>query len=66
MSLNNLDTFLFDSTIFGPVKSRRYGNSLGINLLPDDHKFCNFDCIYCECGWTENTKVKIKYPVNKR
>jgi len=37
-------------TIFGPVKSRRLGISLGINLLPETLKICNFDCIYCECG----------------
>ena len=45
-------TFLFDEIIFGPVNSRRLGVSLGINLLPTDSKFCNFNCIYCECGWT--------------
>lgn len=45
-------TFLFDKIIFGPVKSRRLGVSLGINLLPTDVKVCSFDCIYCECGWT--------------
>ncbi len=44
--------FLFSETIFGPVKSRRLGNSLGINLLPNNKKVCTFDCIYCECGWT--------------
>lgn len=43
-------TFLFDDIIFGPVKSRRLGNSLGINLLPTKEKVCNFNCIYCECG----------------
>lgn len=45
-------TFLFDKIIFGPVKSRRLGVSLGINLLPTTKKVCNFNCIYCECGWT--------------
>lgn len=45
-------TFLFDKIIFGPVKSRRLGVSLGINLLPTNIKVCSFDCIYCECGWT--------------
>lgn len=44
-------TFLFDKVIFGPVKSRRLGVSLGINLLPVDRKVCSFDCIYCECGY---------------
>jgi len=47
-------TFLFDEIIFGPVKSRRLGLSLGINLLPTKRKICNFNCIYCECGWTAN------------
>jgi wyosine [tRNA(Phe)-imidazoG37] synthetase (radical SAM superfamily) len=47
-------TFLFDDIVFGPVKSRRLGNSLGINLLPDDAKVCTFNCVYCECGWTNN------------
>jgi wyosine [tRNA(Phe)-imidazoG37] synthetase (radical SAM superfamily) len=45
-------TFLFDTIIFGPVKSRRLGVSLGINLLPGNKKVCNFNCIYCECGWS--------------
>ena len=47
-----MSTFLFDQIIFGPIKSRRLGVSLGINLLPTDSKLCSFDCIYCECGWT--------------
>jgi wyosine [tRNA(Phe)-imidazoG37] synthetase (radical SAM superfamily) len=47
-------TFLFDDIIFGPVRSRRLGVSLGINLLPTKQKICNFNCIYCECGWTCN------------
>lgn len=44
--------FLFHETVFGPVRSRRLGNSLGINLLPRNRKVCTFDCIYCECGWS--------------
>jgi wyosine [tRNA(Phe)-imidazoG37] synthetase (radical SAM superfamily) len=47
-----MSTFLFDEIIFGPVKSRRLGISLGINLLPVENKICNFDCVYCECGWS--------------
>ena len=47
---------LFDNIIFGPVKSRRLGVSLGVNLLPVDAKICSFDCIYCECGF--NTTMK--------
>ena len=49
-----MGTFLFDEIIFGPVKSRRLGVSLGINLLPTKRKICNFNCIYCECGWTRD------------
>jgi wyosine [tRNA(Phe)-imidazoG37] synthetase (radical SAM superfamily) len=45
-------TFLFEDVIFGPVNSRRLGVSLGINLVPVNHKICTFNCIYCECGWT--------------
>lgn len=44
--------FLFDKMVFGPVKSRRFGVSLGMNLLPTGYKYCTFNCIYCECGWT--------------
>lgn len=47
-----MPTFLFDRIIFGPVKSRRLGVSLGVNLLPTNVKVCSFDCIYCECGLT--------------
>ncbi len=44
-------TSLFHDIIFGPVRSRRLGLSLGVNLLPTESKLCSFDCIYCECGW---------------
>lgn len=33
--------------LFGPVSSRRFGRSLGIDLSPSE-KQCNFDCVYCE------------------
>ncbi len=56
-------TFLFEETVFGPVKSRRLGVSLGINVLPNDAKVCNYDCIYCECGWnTDFRNHKIVLP----
>jgi len=55
-------TFLFDEMIFGPVKSRRLGVSLGINLLPTDNKYCTFNCVYCECGWTDIEGKKIVLP----
>ncbi|MDX9931503.1 MAG: radical SAM protein, partial [Bacteroidales bacterium] len=35
-----METHLFGSIIFGPVRSRRLGLSLGINLLPANKKIC--------------------------
>ncbi len=34
--------------VYGPVVSRRFGKSLGINLLPANAKVCTFDCVYCQ------------------
>lgn len=48
-----MPTFLFNEIIFGPIKSRRLGVSLGINLLPVNGKLCSFDCVYCECGMND-------------
>lgn len=33
---------------YGPVRSRRFGRSLGVNLLPPGRKLCTFDCVYCQ------------------
>lgn len=44
--------------IFGPLKSRRLGNSLGINIIP--YKTCCFDCIYCQLGRTTNKTIQRK------
>lgn len=44
--------------VFGPIRSRRLGVSLGMNLLPVGCKYCNFDCIYCECGWNVDHRFK--------
>jgi wyosine [tRNA(Phe)-imidazoG37] synthetase (radical SAM superfamily) len=43
--------------IYGPVQSRRLGRSLGINVLPSDRKACNFDCRYCQYGWTDRSAL---------
>ena len=56
-----MGTFLFDKIIFGPVRSRRLGLSLGINLLPGRKKVCNFNCIYCECGWSPSIEKEGGY-----
>ena len=46
---------LFNNIIYGPILSRRLGTSLGVELMPLDHKLCTYNCVYCECGW--NTPV---------
>lgn len=60
-----MSTILFDEIVFGPVQSRRLGVSLGINLLPVDGKICNFDCIYCECGYNADGKTSSKLPTRE-
>ena len=57
-----MSTVIYPSPIFGPVKSRRLGRSLGVNLLPEDGKVCSFDCIYCECGFNEDFRPKKPMP----
>ena len=44
---------LFGSIVYGPIRSRRLGVSLGVNLMPITAKLCTFDCVYCECGWNK-------------
>ena len=44
---------LFPSIVYGPIRSRRLGVSLGVNLMPTTAKLCSFDCVYCECGWNQ-------------
>lgn len=56
---------MFDGLVFGPVKSRRFGRSLGVNPLPRNQKVCSFDCPYCECGRTVMTMeamTALDYP----
>lgn len=50
---------LFDSIVYGPIRSRRLGVSLGMNLMPTTAKLCTFDCVYCECGWNQS----VSHPV---
>ncbi len=51
--------------LFGPVRSRRLGMSLGIDMV--QFKTCSLDCIYCECGaTTQHTLERREYaPVNE-
>ncbi|MBQ7631279.1 MAG: radical SAM protein [Paludibacteraceae bacterium] len=50
---------LFDQIAYGPIHSRRLGTSLGMEIMPLEHKLCTFNCVYCECGWNE----PINHPV---
>lgn len=52
----------FDDIVFGPIFSRRLGSSLGVNLLPSKGKLCNFDCVYCECGWNKDGAGDKTFP----
>ena len=42
--------------LFGPVKSRRYGRSLGVDLVPS--KTCPLNCVFCQLGATECVSVE--------
>lgn len=53
---------IFHSIVYGPVHSRRLGISLGVNLFPTDGKICTFDCIYCECGFNNDNRPRLKMP----
>lgn len=44
--------------VYGPVRSRRLGHSLGINILPVDGKFCYSNCAYCQYGSTKAEFVR--------
>ncbi len=56
----------FDDIVFGPIFSRRLGSSLGVNILPTKGKLCNFDCVYCECGWNKDGKSDGHFPEYKQ
>ena len=56
------------NTIFGPINSRRFGSSLGVDLSPA-LKQCNFDCLYCELAPTptvdaQTNTVKVEQIIN--
>jgi hypothetical protein len=54
--------FLWESIVNGPVRSRRLGISLGLNLLPAGSKLCTFDCPYCECGYNTPRVPGSRWP----
>ncbi len=44
--------------VYGPVPSRRLGQSLGVNNIPP--KVCSYSCVYCQIGRTKNMKIYRK------
>lgn len=48
-----------NNIIFGPINSRRFGMSLGIDLSPSI-KQCNFDCLYCELAPSATIDTQIQ------
>lgn len=44
--------------LFGPVPSRRFGRSLGVDLTP--FKTCSFDCVFCQLGRTPEKTIERK------
>jgi len=53
---------LWARVINGPVRSRRLGRSLGLNIIPPRSKLCSFDCPYCECGFNTAKAKGEKWP----
>jgi len=45
--------------IYGPIDSRRLGDSLGLNIMPTNYKLCPFNCVYCHYGWTDKQALDI-------
>lgn len=50
---------MHEGILYGPVNSRRYGRSLGINLMPAKDKLCSFDCVYCHYGLTKRCALNL-------
>jgi len=50
------DTTVLESIAYGPVPSRRLGQSLGINNIPP--KICSYSCVYCQLGRTVNMSIE--------
>ncbi len=44
---------MLKTCLYGPVTSWRLGKSIGVDLLSDIKKICNFDCVYCQIGKTD-------------
>lgn len=47
--------------VYGPLRSRRFGSSLGVNLLPARQKLCTYSCGYCQYAETPSTG-RVEWP----
>ena len=47
------DHGLASTIVYGPLVSRRYGITYGVNLLPPAQKRCDWNCVYCQLGYTD-------------
>lgn len=48
--------------VYGPVRSRRLGWSLGVDLTPPGARVCSFDCVYCEAGRERRREARPRWP----
>jgi wyosine [tRNA(Phe)-imidazoG37] synthetase (radical SAM superfamily) len=53
---------LWESVVYGPLRSRRLGVSLGLNLTPRGSKLCDFNCPYCACGFNTVKAAGARWP----
>lgn len=53
---------MVEGVVYGPLASRRFGLSLGLNLLPPGRKTCSFECPYCQCGRAARSARPGRWP----
>lgn len=58
-TINSKNKFLNTKTVYGPVKSWRFGMSLGIDPIFETST-CSFNCIYCQLGQIQNITTEVK------
>ncbi len=56
------DHGIADGVVYGPQRSRRYGRTIGINLLPAGDKRCDWNCVYCQLGYTDYHRRPDGFP----
>lgn len=64
LSLFHFESVVFMRYIYGPVKSRRLGNSLGVSVI--GYKVCSYDCVYCQLKSTTLKTLKRRRYIHQR